>query len=270
MGRRPKRVNEHFFDRESKGKYYVVGAFYRKHIEDGEKGIIFKSRHRDLVSIVKSKLKSKHAINSHTTKSSHCIQMRNVPYLRSKLEALGVKGDMEDREFPNFVPEIYLDHYIRGLFDAQARISLINYSENVIATNISLRFNNKFLVSLDEVLKRYANVSRPKPISNYIIYSGADSSRIYNFIYRDIEYIENSWLYLPFKKKSFVRFEDKSGENNHIICLEKIKEAKKLLIKGKKASDVASDLGYAHKESFLRAFKHVTGQTTRSFLRKNT
>src|SRR3989344_3187461 len=249
MGRWPKRVNKHFFDRESKEMYYVLGAFYRKHIEDGEKGLIFRSRHRDLVNIVKSKLKSKHAIISHTTKSSHFIQMKSVPYL---------------------VPEVYLDHYIRGLFDAQANISLINYSENVIATNIRLRFNNKFLVSLDEVLKRYANVSRPKPISNYIIYSGADSSRIYNFIYRDIEYIENSWLYLPFKKKSFVRFEDKSGENNHIICLEKIKEAKKLLIKGKKASDVASDLGYAHKESFLRAFKHVTGQTTRSFLRKNT
>src|SRR3989338_1536902 len=141
MGRWPKRVNKHFFDKESKEMYYVLGAFYRKHIEDGEKGLIFRSRHRDLVNIVKSKLKSKHAIISHTTKSSHFIQMKSVPYLRSKLEALGVKGDMEDREFPNFVPEVYLDHYIRGLFDAQANISLINYSENVIATNISLIFN---------------------------------------------------------------------------------------------------------------------------------
>ena len=269
MGRLPKRVNEHFFDRESKEMYYVLGAFYKKHIEDGERGLIFKSRHRDLVNIVKNKLRSKHAINSHTTKSSHCIQMKAVPYLRSKLESLGVKGDMEDREFPNFVPEIYLDHYIRGLFDAQAHISLVNYSENVIATNINLRFNNKFLVSLNEMLKKYANVSRPAPMGNDLLYCGADSSRIYDFIYRDMGYIENSWLYLPFKKKLFIHFEYKSGKNNHIPCLKKIEEAKKLLIEGRKGSDISSKLGYSCSENFYRAFKNITRQTTRSFLRKN-
>ena len=256
MARWPKRVNKHFFDKESKEMYYVLGIAYPKAVYSYDDDLIFRSPDRKLMENLKRLLGSDHAI----TKNNYSYQMQiRSATLCSKLQDLGVKREKKDRAFPEFIPEDLIDQFSRGFVDAKAAVS---------PGSIGINFNNVFLNGLNDALKKYANTQRDGTNRDYIFYSGVDSSRIHDFLYKDWEYIRDKKLYLPSKKKLFVHFEYKTGENNRIKCLKNIEKGKKLLIRGKKASVVALELGYEHEESFLRAFKHVTGQTTRSFLRE--
>ena len=126
-GRHPKKVNEHFFDEESKGMYYVLGILFPCYIPipNSNNGIIIRSSSKDLIQIVKDKMESEHDIISDPRGiSSYSIQMTSVPYLRSKLEEMDLVEDKSKRRFPDYIGRHYIRHFARGFSDAQSNVRI--------------------------------------------------------------------------------------------------------------------------------------------------
>jgi len=262
-----KPINEHYFDLEGrtedelKRRYYVLGAFYANYAPAGYNGIRFSSSSGDLVQIVSDELESQHRIGFNEP-SSYWIEIHGVPYLRSKLEELGLADDKSKRKFPGYIPDPYLDHFIRGFFDAQMIPRTNRY------TNLVILFNNHFLVRLHHVLSRRANVKRDKPPGNVLFYAHKDSLRIYQFIYRDWQFIKKYGLYLQSKKNSF-RIDYRANYSTSklkIASLQKVERAKHLLRQGHKPFRVAKMVGYSRVDGLSKAFKRITGKSITSFI----
>ena len=264
-GRPRKKVNEHFFDGESKQKWYVSGAFYASYVPSSDKPVVvFRSRHRDLVQIVRNQLGSKHAILSDPNgKSSYSMNIKGAPYLNTQLEKIGLNKPKKQRRFPEHIDEDYISHFIRGFLDAQA---YPDYS-NGRYTRINVSFNNMFLVGLNQTLRQYAEVERPDPYNDRVIYSGSDSSRIHDLIYDDWDFIEEHGLYLPSKKDIF-RTDFSSAGKHKTAAVKRIKRVKELLRQDCSIEKAAQYVGYADISSLCRAFKRVTGKTMREWLKE--
>lgn len=142
-----KYINQHFFDNESREMYYVLDNFYGGYIPYGKSGITFRDSSRDLVQIVmKDNLKSEHTITQNRSgTNSYFITIQNLPYLRSKLDSLGLDVPKYERKFPIIKEELYISNFVRGFFDVQACIRLKNN-----LTIITLVFNSEFLIPLNE------------------------------------------------------------------------------------------------------------------------
>lgn len=261
-----KKINEHFFDKESKATYYVLGAFYANYTSKGVCGIKFSSAHKDLVEIIKEQLESEHAIISDPRKtSSHRFEVYNVPYLHPKLEKLGLDAPKSERKFPKYIGKEYISHFVRGFFDAKAYVYITGK-----LTRTRMEFNREFLVGLNKTLINKAGVKRKEPTKDIIWYGHENSLKIYDFIYRDWDFIEESGLYLKSKKELF-RTDYNIYDHIHlnkVKAQEKVEKIKELLLKGEKPPEFFKKF-YSHTGSLHRNFKRQTKQTIKKFLKKN-
>ena len=194
----PKRVkiNEYFLDKASEKRDYLLGLFYSCYIPHGEKGILFRSNHKDLVKIVKKESKSGHCIVSRPSKSSCRIEADSVPYLRSKLKEFGLEIPKSERKFPDVE---YMSHFMRAIVDAKA--SLTESDKRCVKMQIFFWRNKEFLEKVQEKLKEYAGTKRGHMGKNHLSYGGRDCNKIRDFIYKDWNFIKKSGLYLKQKKR---------------------------------------------------------------------
>lgn len=253
-----KYIDEHFFDKESKRRDYVLGAFYACYVPQPKGGILFRNRNKDLVEIIKRELKSEHAIIADNRKrDSYWIEVYRVPIMYSRLGELGLNKPKEEREFPR-VNEKYISHFVRGFFDAKARI----WTEYNKYKSIHILFNNLFLLDLHKMLVKYAKIQGHEPKEDYTKYNHNDSIKIRDFIYQDWNFIKQSGLYLPSKKELLETdyIADYNSNPRIINAKKKVEKAKKLLDR-KKVGEVAKELGYAHHISFTSTFKKITGMS---------
>lgn len=266
-GRYQKGINEHFFDNESREMHYVLGAFYAKYMPLEKNGITFRSAHRNLVEIVKEQMKSNHAITYDTRgKSSYWFSIRGVPYLRSRLEEMGLSAKKEDRDFPEGIEKEHSSHFARGFIEAQALIG--TYDEK--KTEMNILFNRRFLLGLHKMLAEYVEIERDRPKNYMIRYSHRDCLKIHDFIYRDWDFIKERGLYLPQKKDLFMTDFDGDFIHRHQIeASGRIKEAERLLLEGKNAHEIFKEMGYGHYSSFARQFTRKTGFTISGYLKRN-
>lgn len=260
-GKPQKKINENFFDKESKAMRYVSGLAYPCYLPQPNYGIIFRSRHKDLVRIIKNQLESGHAIISDTrnNKSSHRLEITNRPYLHSRLQEMGLNVPKKERKFPENINGDYI--FVRGFLDGKVGIWI--YKNRCY---IEIRFNNPFLIGLNQVLAEYAGVQRAEPRGNRIIYAQKDSLKIHDFIYQDIE----DGLYLSSKKELFENYLMDRSTNLHTIARsKKINKAQKLLLQGMLHKKIADQLGYSM-TGFYVAFRGQTGMTPRQWTRQNS
>lgn len=190
-----KAINKHFFDEESKEMWYVLGVSFSRYYPQRDKPYnTWSSQYLGLIQIVKRELKSDHKI---ITSNSFILRMRNE-HLQSKLFERGCIPGKENRKFPEDVEDQYLDHFIRGFFDAQTTA----HEDPLL---IQIYFNNDFLRKLHEHFVRVGSVRNreilDRPALNYG--SASDIAGVHDFLYRDWEFIQRSGLYLPSKKERF-------------------------------------------------------------------
>ena len=211
------------------------------------------------MKIVKDELESEHVtISDSRTDLSHWIEIRSVPYLRSRLEQMGLVEDKKDRSFPAAIQKQYLDHFIRGFFDAKAYVD-----ENRVVIN----FNLPFLEVLYSRLVRHAGVKPERRIaSTELAFSKEDSTKIRDFIYRDRAYIRSRGLYLPLKRVLFDQIQPPHNDIR-INRIQRIRKASRLL-PNKTVGEVREMVGYKSSNAFSMDFKLETGMTPREFKKR--
>lgn len=254
-GRKPKYVNEGFFDEESETMHYVLGvSFGLATISD--KRLIFRSKNKELIEIIKRELESQHKIVNIESRNSHQLEIygKGSAYLITSLKARGLAEDKSERIFPKNIAESYLSHFDRGFFDSRGVI--INTNKKI---NIGFYFNNAFLTDLNNGLRENAGVKKTNPENNKIVYPFNDSLRMYNFIYRDWDFIESKGLYLKRKKERFNIEKEEDVFDTDRIKIE--------LLDGKTVEELTKELGYSSTQSFYSAFKRVYGETVGRFLK---
>jgi len=269
------KLNENYFNEESKSMYYILGTFYASYIPTTLKtGIIFQSSHKDLVQIVKEELESEHKIISYSDserdRGSYFLRIYGVPKLKAKLEETGLDSDKEKREFPKKIDEEYISHFVRGFLDAKRRTVEVTPTG---ATRIKINFNKRFLTDLHKILIKYVGVEqKPKFLSKGIlVYNHKDSLKIHDFIYRDWSYIKKHGLYIPSKKESFnFDYVRKKHINKKTIeAHERLEKAKKLLQQEKSIMETTQLLGLSHPNSVYRLFWQHNGESLPDWSQKN-
>lgn len=261
-----KKINQYFFDEESKRRDYVYGSSFGCYLPQAPKRILFRSRYKDLVEIIKREMESEHTIISHPKKGSYWIEVSSVPYLYSKLEELDLNAPKSERKFPEKIK--YMSHFVRGFLDAKDLI----YTVKGKYTYIYIGFSKSFLLDLHKILVKYAKVEGKGPKGDHVVYCHNDSVKIHDFIYQDWDFIKESGLYLPFKKGLFNLdcVADYSTNINVIRATEakeRVDKAKELL-KREKVKEVAKKLGYAYPTGLNKIFKQITDQTPSEYQMK--
>jgi len=288
-------VNEHFFDRESKAMWYVLGISYsrysRAHYSHNSFSNSWQSTNESLMEIVKSSLESEHAIRSTQYRNirgdgeftSYIFRVYNRELFDS-LETRGLGVPKTKRSFPKNIGEQYLDHFVRGLFDAQVSCRDVTIkgrtesSRSSVGQRLRIGYNVPFLCELYKSLVKHAHIKDGRTIDqSHLELATADTRAVYNFIYRDWDFIQENGLYSLSKKELFDRTStddllkghDYSQYPQKIRVQNRIARAKELLLVGMSGEKVAKTLEYLGPVSFFRAFKNETGQTTRQFLKES-
>lgn len=258
-----RKIDEHFFDRESKRMYYVLGLFYGGYIPQPKNGILYRSKNKGLVEIVKRELKSEHSIVSDRRRPSHWIEADSLPHLRSKIKKWDLDVAKSKRKLPKEIDEEYRSHFVRGLIDSRALIKVRDKGElNII---VSFKSNISFLRDLCKKLKKYAGVRGGYITKGLLIYGNYDSIKIRDFIYKDWNFIKKNELYLKEKRKILERGCVYRESDRTIKAKEKIEKAKKLLGGGLLVQEVAEKLGYASSNSFYICFKNITRECPKKY-----
>jgi AraC-like DNA-binding protein len=268
-----KTINENYFDKESKSMYYVLGAFYAGYRPNTapKNGIIFQSKHRDLVQIVKDELGSEHEIITYSRDSekrdrnSYFLNFGNHS-LRTKLGELGLNKPKSKRTFPKNLDEKYASHFVRGFIEARARVSIKKNG----STNLRILFNKPFVRTLHNMLIQYADVKGVAYLADGVFsYNHQDSLKIHDFIYQDMAFIKKHNLFLPSQKNRFNFGYVPKAPKFTQRALAKVEKVKQLLRDGLRTSEVCKMVGYSFIPTLHLSFKKYTGQTVREWRREN-
>ncbi len=253
-----KYINEHYFDKESRAMYYVLGALYSRNVLlEPTQGFRFISTNEDLVEIVRRELESEHKITQHQKSGpSYKLEIDNLPYMYSRLEELGLAVPKNQRGFPD-IKEEYLPHFIRGFLDAKSDVARVKRFQR---TNVTICFNHPFLLALYQKLQEYVGIMHSEPLGTRMHLGHSDSVNLYHFIYGDWDFIRENGLYLPSKKDSYTPEYNLHGPPPNVLeRMRRIEMAKQLLLDGQMPTMFYKELGYFHLTSFYRAFREVTG-----------
>lgn len=279
-------VNEHFFDQESKAMWYILGISYAK-CSPVKKTNAFRwqSSSKPLLDIVKSCLEAENPIKTLVFKPTSARPLTYKGYslrihdqnIYEALRNRGLDVPKKKRTFPEEIEEQYLDHFIRGIFDAQ--VSCANNVQREIHWGVERTyhkqvlyiggFNTAFLQDLYDSLVKYAQVKGGKKVSNSNLeLFGSDVKAVYDFLYRDREFIQENDSHLPFKKELFeVEYVIKNPPHlKKVKRAEKIERAKQMLLTGMSGASISKILGYQNPSGFFQAFRGETGMTTSDFL----
>jgi len=268
-----KPINESFFDEESEKIDYIVGASYSCYTNfNGYKRrnqLIFRSRHKKLVELVRDEVFPAHSITSDNRKgkSSHWIAVASPQRMYSKLEEIGLNIPKKEREFPKDIPENRLYNVVRGFLDAEAET---NAGKNYMR----IGFHNRFLSGLNKVLIKYAGVKGGILKDNELIYKKDDAIKIYNFTYQNFGFIKKQGLHLPEKKEAFYKCITKKPKVNYKNLkrrrekIKRVEQAKKLLEEGLSVEETSKKVGYAYSTRFCSVFKEVIGCTPTEYKRE--
>jgi len=267
-------VNEHFFDQESRVMWYILGISFAKcrRVKEGE--IRWQSSSKPLLEIVRSSIDSECSVKSRDYAREGeddfvtyrlCISSSNM---RRALIDRDLDVPKKERIFPKDIEEQYLDHFVRGIFDAQVTcqntLQLKKYGDIEYAYHyqrlIIGQFNTEFLQDLYDALVEHAHIKGGKSVSEppLGLFRRSDVSAICSFLYRD----ENG-LYLASKKELFeVKYDIENhpkepyrdGADRHNFAMD-------LLSGGMSIVDVAGELGFRSPVSFSNGFKLVVGKS---------
>ena len=202
-------LNEHFFDEESKAMWYVLGvSFSRYSPSRTDSRNSWCSSSYDLLKIVQSCLETEQTISDPTERGSRHFQVRSQ-YLQDVLIERGLVPDRVERKFPEGIKCEYIDHFIRGFFDAHVSCSTTTKSNDSaqpehITRKLQVYFNVPFLIGLYHALILNAKVKSGREVTQSPLnFYGNDVMAIHDFMYQDWEFIQQNRLYVPSEKAKF-------------------------------------------------------------------
>jgi hypothetical protein len=213
-----KDVNHAFFNSPSKKMFYVLGVSFARYLaipETGKSGVCFTrnvwlDKGANLLEIVKSSLDSEHEVSGPKHASGHSYSFGfRCSEVEEELLRYGLGVTKKDRTFPENIPGEYMDHFLRGFFDAQVTVSMVKGKKHR-RRRIAVYFNETFLEGLAKNLHEHADV-RHIAVGSHgsggkLIYTKqGEIDGIRDFLYKDWDYIQESGLYLPFKMRRFER-----------------------------------------------------------------
>jgi intein-encoded DNA endonuclease-like protein len=249
---------EEFLSKETPNKYYVLGALYGCYHKYSKKQpyFIFRSKHSELVEIVKKELALPYSTIKHPRRKSYFIQFTMPEKVLSKLEEIGLV-DMQKRKFPN-IEEKYLSHFIRGFIDAKGGLTKVNYKGERYAV-LRISFNKTFLQGLCDALAEHAGIEKRKIKNGHTGFYSTTALKVRDFIYGNLG---NAYC-LPSKKAFFYSFSylprRKRREELNAKMKEKVEIAQRLLEKGFKCKTIAKLLFDGNLHLFKYYFEKFTG-----------
>lgn len=298
---RTKHVNEYFFNSEGKtpdelkAMWYIRGISISQYSTRSRQYATrlrqyatpvnrWQSTSEDLIGIVKLALESERAVTPVTNRNirtgeeflTYCLDIDSQK-IYDDLANIGLDVPKEEKAFPKVKPQ-YLDHFVRGFFDAHVRGKLVGYTnkgspDEDIYPQLKIYFNVTFLKGLYAALVKHAHVKGGREVEKSpLFFFGTNVQAACNFMYRDWDFITERGLYLPSRKAVYdanIAGWAPKQDPNKIAARQRIDKAKELLLRGMKAKEVAKLLGYSYLSGFYQAFKGVTGQTIGQFLREN-
>ena len=257
MGRHSKYINEHFFDRNDEISYYVLGCFYACYVPRHKQGIIFRSKRKDLVTIVHNLIGSEHTIVKIPNKKSYSFEARKVPCLRQKLKEMGLEEDKERRTFPKIEDDELVRYFVRGFVEGTGYVKQDN--EN---TKLYVKFNHEFLNGLSSTLSDLVGLSSKQPKNKKICYYNNECFVLSGYLYP----INCNIPYLAEFREMLKNVKPKEHiPKTHIESRERIMKAIMLIEKGMSVNEVCHEIGYKCRISLYRAFKKITGKTLREY-----
>ncbi|MCH8004123.1 MAG: hypothetical protein IH934_05845 [Nanoarchaeota archaeon] len=216
----PKYVNEHFFDEDSKAMWYVFGVSFSQYSSSLEQRTSSRSRwqstDKKLIEIVKSSLDSENTITPKRYKHIRTGEdfftywlVLNNQKIYDDIRRRGLDVPKSERTFPESIEEQYLDHFVRGFFDAHVSCynstyqSTSKYNPRELNRQwLEIHFNVPFLRGLYEVLVEHAHIKSGREFSKSpLLIMDKDTRGVYDFLYRDWDFIQENGLYLPSKKQ---------------------------------------------------------------------
>ena len=203
-------VNESFFDKLNESSAYLLGLIYA----DGNIAwnpnpkksywaltITASAKDKEHLENIRTILKStKPLLYSEKTNSYRLIA--NSKKLCSKLMELGVTPNKSlTIEFPEFLPEEHLNHFVRGIIDGDGNIRYVDrerspYFEITIASG-SKKFCEGLVNAIQKSTGIKANIRLAKQNTYVIQYSCSRGEKLAKYIY------SNANLYLKRKKEAY-------------------------------------------------------------------
>lgn len=144
-------------------------------------------------------------------------------------------------------------------------------NDNDLRQMLDIASENETLEEYDQFFLDLCNFAEEKLNSRRDGKNAKTMKKVLNFIdenyYKDISLVDAAnevFLSAPYLSKLFKDF---TGETfiDHLTCV-RIEHAQKLLLESdKKIKDIAEATGYTNSQSFIRAFKKVTGTTPKAY-----
>ena len=190
-------VNEHYFDdfaeNPAPDHAYVLGVLYGRPVITKKDCFEFASGNETLVDIVRNAFEWEYTPYQDATGIS-LLRFNGVHHLYQVLLSLGFGVKVKERLFPE-IDESVLSHFMRGIVEANVSIGFFHQQHpGRMEFN---RFGIPFLTNMNSHLQQYAGVQRHGSNTSQFSYTGNDSRRIRDFIYRDAEFLEDTGLYVP-------------------------------------------------------------------------
>ena len=205
--------DEHWFDNlDSSDKYYVLGLIYADgcNLVDRNKIVItLKQSDVGLLEKINKLLKSNRPIVFSKTPQNYensAVLSFTSAYFCKKVENLGVIPRKSNYvRFPNFIPEEFLSHFIRGYYDGDGGISIYKNKNNTYRAKISITSNPMFCEDIREIIEN--RLEFKVFITHYSEHcaqcrfgSVESASKFLNWIYKDAD------LFLERKYKLYQTF----------------------------------------------------------------
>lgn len=106
----------------------------------------------------------------------------------SLFKALGITPNRSNNESSIEFPSSCLNHFIRGLFDSDGCISVLNKDNGTIRVTYAIYGHDSYIRRIQDIIpingKYLTNVNK-STISSFVITKGVDTLKFYEWIYKD-------------------------------------------------------------------------------------
>ena len=192
-------INEKFFNSWTNEMAYVLGFILTDgNISDENNQVRITIKDVKLLEKIRTKLKSNHPIKYLKADGIYYFSFGKGKMVE-RLRKLGITSNKSlDIEFPK-VPDKFLSHFIRGVFDGDGSVFFESRSKKSPLRVSFTSGSKKFITALEDILHTQAGVSKRtiyklhrKNTSYYIRYCHKDSLKFFDYIYAGAD--ESMWL----------------------------------------------------------------------------
>ena len=192
-------INEDFFHNWSKEMAYILGLILTDgNISDDNNQVKITIKDVELLEKIRTKLESNHKIKYLKAYGTYQFGFARKK-MSDRLFELGITSNKSLKvKFPE-VPDEFLSHFIRGVFDGDGSV-FYEPRSRTYPLRVSFTSGSKaFMTILEGKLHLHAGLSKrniyerlQKRMSYYIRYSHKDSLKFFDYIYADAD--ESMWL----------------------------------------------------------------------------